>query len=245
MSDFSVRHATIVGVTNLESLGTVVRSLQGKQAPRARAVTGGSMRRTIAVGALAFSLIVSLAPNALAQPENPADEIPAEFQDLTEGIDEPDAGVPIPSGDAGNADLVENAAERIAREIAHAFGSEDALDRRGYEESLYQGKWYMPKREDVRRCIMKRESSHNYKAVSAGGLYRGAYQMSKRLAIGATWMMQAEVRKEFGDAAVEVVKALRERPIQQWNRYWQDRAFWTIWRDGKGKHHWRGGAYSC
>ena len=24
-----------------------------------------------------------------------------------------------------------------------------------------------------------------------------------------------------------------------WNRYWQDRAFWTIWRKGKGSFHWR------
>jgi hypothetical protein len=34
-------------------------------------------------------------------------------------------------------------------------------------------------------------------------------------------------------------------PVVKWNRYWQDRAFWTIWRKGKGKSHWRGGAVKC
>jgi hypothetical protein len=58
-------------------------------------------------------------------------------------------------------------------------------------------------------------------------------------------MMQAEVRREFGDSAADVVKSLRERPMQQWNRYWQDRAFWTIWRDGRGKYHWVNGVRKC
>jgi hypothetical protein len=33
--------------------------------------------------------------------------------------------------------------------------------------------------------------------------------------------------------------------MQQWNRYWQDRAFWTIWRDGRGKSHWVNGVRKC
>jgi hypothetical protein len=34
------------------------------------------------------------------------------------------------------------------------------------------------------------------------------------------------------------IKSLREKPIHHWSRYYQDRAFWTAWRKGKGKHHW-------
>ena len=153
----------------------------------------------------------------------------------------------IPEGDGGNATEVDglDRAARLAVELSHALGSEQSQDMKGYRPSLYQGKWYMPNREDIRRCIMNREADHDYRAVSAGGLYRGAYQMSRPLAIGATHMMLAEVRREMGEPGVEMVKRLRDLPTQQWNRYWQDRAFWTIWRDGKGKHHWRGGAWGC
>lgn len=205
------------------------------------------MRRTVAVVSAALLVVGLVGAPSVSATENPEDEIPTEFQDLTEGIIDAETGaeIPIPAGDAGNAGFVEDPAERIARELAHALGSEASLDIRGLAPSLYRGKWFRPGKEDVRKCIADRESNGNYKAVSAGGIYRGAYQFSRRLAIGATWMMQAEVRKEFGDAAVDIVKSLRDRPMQQWNRYWQDRAFWTIWREGRGKHHWRGGAWTC
>ncbi len=129
--------------------------------------------------------------------------------------------------------------------LSHALGSKESQDMKGYEPSLYQGKWFMPNKEERRRCIMDRESNNSYRAVSAGGVYRGAYQMNRGLAIGATHMMMKEVRKEMGKPGVQALKRLREIPTQQWNRYWQDRAFWTIWRKGKGAFHWRGGAYGC
>jgi hypothetical protein len=134
---------------------------------------------------------------------------------------------------------------RVTREAQHARGSKAAADLRGFEKSLYRGKYYMPNREQVRRCIMKRESRHNYKAISRGGLWRGAYQMSKPLARGATWEMTREVRKEMGAEGVAILKKLRKTPHHKWNRYWQDRAFWTIWDKGNGKHHWRGGGQNC
>ena len=156
-----------------------------------------------------------------------------------------DPGIPV--GDGDNAPDFEglDRGARLAVELSHALGSEDSQDMRGFRPSLYQGRWFMPKREDVRRCIMDRESNHDYRAVSAGGLYRGAYQMSRPLAIGATHMMMAEVRREMGEPGVEMLRQLRKLPTQQWNRYWQDRAFWTIWRDGDGRRHWRGGAWGC
>lgn len=133
--------------------------------------------------------------------------------------------------------------EARAVERIYAAGLGDARDRKGYERSLYRGKWYMPKREAVRRCIMRRESWHNYRAH--GGRWHGAYQMSRSLARGATWEMQPEVRREFGDEGVKILRQLRTTPTWKWNRYWQDRAFWTIWRNGKGKGHWRGGDVAC
>jgi len=159
----------------------------------------------------------------------------------------------VPEGDSGNAGLPDAIIDepdnkrqlRIAIEMAHAFGSDDSNRLKGYAQSLYQGKWYMPNREDRRKCISKREAHHNYTAVSAGGVYRGAYQFSAALARGASWMMQAEVKKEMGEAGVDLVQQLRKTPMNQWNRYWQDRAFWTIWAKGRGSSHWHGGSRSC
>ena len=200
----------------------------------------------VAAGALA---VVMGVPSAWANhdAESSPDAEMAELFDL-DGNPIPiseDPGVPVGDGDnAPNFEGLDRGA-RLAMELSHALGSEASQDMRGFRPSLYQGRWFMPKREDVRRCIMDRESNHDYRAVSAGGLYRGAYQMSRPLAIGATHMMMAEVRREMGDPGVEMLRQLRKLPTQQWNRYWQDRAFWTIWRDGEGKRHWRGGAWGC
>ena len=151
-----------------------------------------------------------------------------------------DGDAAIPAGDEGNNPAADSAGSRkvrIAAETAHAFGSPKSNDRIGYEPSLYQGKWHMPKREKLRKCISKAESRHNYRA-GRGSFYRGAYQFSPTLSRGVTWMMQLEVKKEMGKDGVLLVKKLRDKPMNKWNRYWQDRAFWTIWAKGKGKHHW-------
>ena len=203
----------------------------------------------LATSALALGLIAGTSSAAWADEEmDPSLEVEvAELFDL-DGNPIPVSEDPgIPEGDGDNAPEIEglDRGARLAVELSHALGSEVSQDMRGFKPSLYQGKWFMPKKEDIRRCIMDREANHNYRAVSAGGLYRGAYQMNRRLAIGATHMMMPEVRREMGEPGVEMLKQLRKIPTQQWNRYWQDRAFWTIWRNGNGKHHWRGGAWGC
>jgi pyruvate/2-oxoglutarate dehydrogenase complex dihydrolipoamide acyltransferase (E2) component len=162
--------------------------------------------------------------------------LPAGDQDSADQAADP---IPVPEGPPAS----EDSADRQERELAFARGSRMAADLSGYLPSLYTGKWYMPGKEDVRRCIMKRESHANYR--SSNGVYHGAYQMSTALGRGATWMMQAEVKREMGDEGVAIVKALRKLTPNKWNRYWQDRAFWTIWRNGAGSKHWRGGAHSC
>jgi hypothetical protein len=58
-------------------------------------------------------------------------------------------------------------------------------------------------------------------------------------------MMQPEVRKEMGDAGLDLIQKLRKKPMNKWNRYWQDRAFWTVWKKGEGRSHWRSGKGRC
>jgi cell division protein FtsN len=130
-------------------------------------------------------------------------------------------------------------------ELAYAVGLGKGGDTRGRMASLYTGRWFVPKAEKTRLCIIDREANYNYKAVSRGGHWRGAYQMNRGLALGALSSMRAEVRKEMGQPGVALLDGMRKQPTQTWNRYWQDRAFWTIWRDGKGKGHWSGGAWGC
>jgi len=215
--------------------------------------SGTRLTSLIATSALLVSGLAISATPALADEDNaPVTRVNAPLVDLDgnviEGneIEAQDAGVP--AGDGQNAVDTEVVAmdrgARLAIEIAHALGSKDAQDMKGFERSLYQGKWYMPKKESIRRCIMDRESNHRYRAVSAGGMYRGAYQMNRALARGASFMMQKEVKKQMPEA-VSQVRKLRKIPTQQWSRYWQDRAFWTIWRKGKGKHHWRTNYRAC
>ena len=133
---------------------------------------------------------------------------------------------------------------RIA-ELAYAVGLGKGGDARGRMPSLYTGRWFVPKAEKTRLCIVNREADDNYRAVSRGGHWRGAYQMNRGLALGALSAMRDEVRREMGAAGVEILDGLRKKPTQAWNRYWQDRAFWTIWRGGKGRSHWSGGAWGC
>ena len=193
---------------------------------------GGNM----ALGALALALVL---PAGSAFANDPGPVVPGPV------VAEGDPAIPV--GDEGNdpgADAAAREKARIAMETAHAFGSKKSRDLIGYEVSLYQGKWYMPKREKLRKCLSKIESHHHYKA-GRGGTYRGAYQFSRPLTRGVTWMMQPEVRKEMGDAGLDLIQKLRKKPMNKWNRYWQDRAFWTVWKKGEGRSHWRSGKGRC
>lgn len=191
--------------------------------------------------AVAVGLLAVVVPGAAhaAAPANevfyPAGQEPKpEVKPESKPEPNPDAEPAAPANDADLAALNDR-----DREAAHARGSRMAVDLMGFMPSLYQGKWFMPGKEDVRRCILDRESNFNYRATS--GVYHGAYQMSAALARGATWMMQPEVRREMGEEGVAIVEALRKTTPNRWNRYWQDRAFWTIWRNGDGASHWHGG----
>ena len=110
----------------------------------------------------------------------------------------------------------------------------------GYAESSYQGDWYSPQWEDERKCIMYHESRYNYKAANKTSSARGAYQfLDLQWRDGLVWMML----DEGGDT--KEIKSLRDIPINEWNRYYQDRAFFTAWRHGEGKKHWSLQAQRC
>lgn len=196
------------------------------------------MRHRLGAAALAVVALVASLP-AVAQ----ASPVPAVADVTADDVFYPEGEEPADDAPADRPSENSPAASADDREAALMRGSRQAADLLGYLPSLYQGTWYMPEVESVRRCIMDRESNFNYRATS--GTYHGAYQMSAALARGATWMMQKEVRREMGAEGVEILRVLRELTPNKWNRYWQDRAFWTIWRDGAGASHWRGGAYAC
>lgn len=115
-----------------------------------------------------------------------------------------------------------------------------AKSTKGYAVSLYKGKWYDKKWEDERRCIMDRESNFNYKAANKTSSARGAYQfLDSKWREGLVWMMLDEGGNK------KEIKALRNKPINKWSRYYQDRAFFTAWRHGEGKNHWHYPGSKC
>lgn len=119
--------------------------------------------------------------------------------------------------------------------------SKDAKDLKGYEKSLYRGKFYYKDQESFRKCVMDRESNFRYKAANSRSSARGAYQfLDNHWRDGLVHMMIKESKKK--DHGLEKrLKRLFDKPIHRWNRYYQDRAFFTALNyNGKwsGKKHW-------
>ncbi len=126
----------------------------------------------------------------------------------------------------------------LSAEARKSF-SPASRDLEGWMPSLYRGIWWDEKWADIRACIMKRESNFRYKAANPTSSARGAYQfLDRSWRDGLVWMMIAEAKKT-GDGLIGEAKKLRKKPIHKWSRYWQDRAFYTALRDGKGIHHWK------
>lgn len=182
--------------------------------------------RGVAIAVVTALSVVAISPVAAADDAAPADASAANQ-------------APVVAAEVAVTPLSAAAAQR-AREAQYVKGAGKAADMRGVLPSLYRGKWYVKKAEWKRKCIVRRETHGNYRSVGGGGRFRGAYQMNRGLARGVTYQMEREVRKEFGPDAAAAVRKLRKTPVNQWNRYWQDRAFWTIWHKGSGKGHWVG-----
>ncbi len=140
-------------------------------------------------------------------------------------------------------------AARQARFTHFTLNSVDTKDMRGVEPSLYRGKFFNSTAEEKRLCIVKRESEGEYDVINPTGSYFGAYQVSRPLARGVTFMMLPEHKKLMGTAkAKDVLSKLRGKPMNTWPRYWQDAAFHTIinWEGTlSGASHWAGGRWHC
>jgi hypothetical protein len=194
-------------------------------------------RRAMAVTAVVACLALTAGPAVAAN--NPD---PWVFNNNAQSTPSAAATTAPAAGNAANATPAET--DPVSRDLALARGNRSSRDLVGWQPSLYQGKWFVAEIEPIRKCIMDRESNFSYTAVGAG-TYFGAYQMNRGLANGATVTMEDEVRKEMGPEGVAILKALRDIPPNRWNRYWQDRAFYTVWHGGDGKGNWRGGGLNC
>lgn len=132
---------------------------------------------------------------------------------------------------------------------ARRESSRAARDLRGYEPSLYRGRYYRPSQESWRRCVMEREAENIYTVIGGGGnAYHGVYQFHDgNWRRGLTYMMAGESRRTH-DGLRDDAHDLRSLPIAKWNRYWQDRAFFTALNyrgTWSGKAHWAGGRWAC
>ncbi len=140
-------------------------------------------------------------------------------------------------------------AAQQAKFTKFTLASAATKDMRGVEKSLYRGKYFNATSEAKRLCVVKRESEGHYDVVNPSGSYFGAYQVSRSLARGATWMMLKEHKKLMGDkAAKQTLAKLRSKPMNTWPRYWQDAAFHTVinWDHTlSGASHWAGGRWHC
>jgi hypothetical protein len=94
----------------------------------------------------------------------------------------------------------------------------------GVRSSAYVGRYYSPRHERTRKCIVRKESGGNYRIASRTGKYRGAYQFNANLA--------RHTAKKMGRPD------LARTPINRWSRFEQDKAFWMVWNNGRGRGHW-------
>jgi hypothetical protein len=94
----------------------------------------------------------------------------------------------------------------------------------GVRDSAYVGKHYNRRYERTRKCIVRKESGGNYRIQSRSGTYKGAYQFNSQLA--------RHTAKKMGRPE------LANKPMNTWSRFDQDKAFWTIWNNGRGRSHW-------
>ena len=119
--------------------------------------------------------------------------------------------------------------------------SKDAHDKSGYEESLYRGKYYYSDQEAFRKCVMFRESRYGYTSTNSSSSASGAYQfLDRQWRDGLVYMMLRESKK-YDHNLEDRLKTLFDKPINKWNRYFQDRAFFTALNyesKWSGRHHW-------
>lgn len=198
---------------------------------------------------------ISVAPAISVRAERASVEVPASAAESVAIPADVVAVLPVVTQTRVSTAARQAVAKRAAlaaRQAAFAtftLKSSRATDMRGVEGSLYRGRFFSARSEAKRLCIVERESEGFYDVVNPGGSYFGAYQVSRPLARGVTYMMAKEHKALMGEArAKEVLARLRATPMNRWSRYWQDAAFHTIMNwDGElsGAAHWAGGRWHC
>lgn len=184
---------------------------------------------TLLAAALAFS-------TASADSNTVADSSPGSPVQSTEGVE-----LAVLNDYPTEQKATAKAAQPTLHKEYRSAVSDDAQDRKGYEKSLYRGKYYHKDQESFRKCVMDRESNFRYKAANSRSSARGAYQfLDNNWRDGLVHMMLKESKNK--DHGLEKnLKKLFDKPIHKWNRYYQDRAFFTALNyEGKwsGKKHW-------
>jgi len=116
-----------------------------------------------------------------------------------------------------------------------------ARDLVGYRTSAYQGKYFVAGMEQYRLCIVQRESGGNYRV---GSYYQGAYQFAPSWNSTIRAHLRPEMAAKYGQAGANAVDALAGKNISEWNRFWQDAAFYSVVAHS-GTGPWAGGNWSC
>ena len=167
---------------------------------------------------------------------------------LAIGLATPATAMPMPTEQVYAKSYAPIATEKVVVKVSaeyKAANSPKAKDRMGYMPSLYRGKWYDRRHEDSRKCIMERESHFNYRAANRSSSARGAYQFLENSWHKPLVYMMLKESKQTNDGLTKEIRSLFNKPIAQWSRYYQDRAFFTAWQHGKGKHHWYYPGHRC
>jgi hypothetical protein len=113
----------------------------------------------------------------------------------------------------------------------------------------YRGKYWRKQQREYTLCVLKRESNNNWHSTARAAGYFGAFQFSKPLTDGATYMMTKELRVMYGDRmGRDIAAKLRATEMHKWLPFFQHMAFATVlnWEsNGSGAAHWAGGRWRC
>jgi hypothetical protein len=192
---------------------------------------------TVTGGALVAAILASSVSPAVAQESAPAASVAS-----------------IATGDGDEPQKVSNGrAPRVTEDDLVGEGllpwaSQAAADIRGYRASLYTGKFFDKRFDQYRLCVVQRESGGRYDLTTGRfhGAYQfgGAYNTPSRVAD----RLRAELVSVYGSDATVELNRLARTPIYQWNRFWQDAAFWTTFNRGAGWRQWSaewGASWNC
>jgi len=188
------------------------------------------MTKTKLVGGIMAMGFVAGAVMGVAAPNSSQQAYAKSVPTATDGLTEPTAT---------NVGLVPAQQEATVKRLPTLLRVNSADDERGFEKSAYKGKYFHRADETLRRCIITRESHATY-MLNGGGAYQ--FMSYDRWPISLSWMLKKEIRKHYGKRlANKMQKILSHHEVNEWSRYWQDAAFYTV-LNYKGRHsgikHW-------